>query len=160
MKYKALGEVVIFIVFGPLLLAGAAFVQTGVLWSWPVLYVSIPVGIATSMVLFGNNIRDLSEDSDAGITTLARLLGKAVSRVLFVLGVLAPPLTVVGLVIFGNAGLKPGALACLISLLPVALLLKKFLSSPRLPDIDARVAQCAAIFMVTLLVGVMVSDAM
>lgn len=159
MKYKAMGEVVIFVVFGPLLLMGAAFVQTGVLWSWPVFYVSIPVGIATSMVLFGNNIRDLGEDSDAGITTLASLLGKAGSRVLFVLGVLAPPLTVAAFVIIGNAGLRPWALACLISLLPVAFLLKKFLTSPRLPDIDARVAQCAAVFMVTLLAGVMLQGA-
>ncbi len=150
LKYNALGEVAIFIVFGPLLMAGAAFAQTG-RWEWPAFLLSVPVGLVTTTVLLGNNMRDIDEDGKAGVKTLARTIGPRAAGVGYVIGVLAPPLGVACLVLCGLLG--TGALACLISLLPAALLLRKALAAHRLPDIDARTAQYAAVFMATLGLG-------
>ncbi len=74
LKYHALGEVLVFVVFGPLLMLGAAQVQTGQL-EWNVLLISLPIGMVTSAILAGNNFRDHVEDGQAGIHTLAHVIG-------------------------------------------------------------------------------------
>ena len=79
LKYKALGELVIFIVFGLLLVNGAAFAQTGRLELVPLL-VSVPIGLATTAILTGGNIRDTDEDRQANIRTIVNYLGPRHSR--------------------------------------------------------------------------------
>ena len=153
LKYWALGEVVIFIAFGPLVVASAAYAQTGRLEP-AALLVSIPVGLATTAVLIGDNIRDVEEDGAAKINTLATALGPRLMMALYVACVLVPPLAVAGLAALRIVG--PGSLACIVSLVPAGFLLRKVLTTPRLPDVDARTAKLATIFMVSLLVGVMV----
>ncbi|MHC5054249.1 MAG: UbiA family prenyltransferase [Planctomycetota bacterium] len=150
LKYRALGEVVIFAVFGPLVVVGAAYAHTGRLELGAFL-VSIPVGLATTAVLLGDNIRDVEEDGAAKIHTLATLLGPRLTMALYVTCVLIPPLAVAGLVALRVLG--PGSLASLVSLVPAGFLLRKVMTTPRLPDVDARTAKNATIFMVTLLVG-------
>ena len=152
LKYWALGEVLIFIVFGPLIVVSAAYTQTGRL-ELGTLLVSIPVGLATTAVLLGDNIRDVEEDGAARIHTLATALGPRLTMALYVACVLIPPLAVAGLASLRMVGL--GSLACLVSLVPAGFLLKKVLTTPRLPDVDARTAQYATVFIVSLLVGVM-----
>ncbi len=51
------GEPVVFVAFGPVLMAGAACAQAGEV-PLPVILLSIPVGMVTASVLLGNNLRD------------------------------------------------------------------------------------------------------
>jgi 1,4-dihydroxy-2-naphthoate octaprenyltransferase len=149
-KYWALGEVVIFIVFGPLIVVSSAYMQTGQ-YHLSALLVSIPVGLVTTAVLIGGYIRDVEEDSAAKIHTIATTFGTGFTKVLYVSCVIVPPVVVVVLAALKIVSL--GSLACLISLVPAGLLLRKVLTTPRLPDIDARTAKFATVFIVTLILG-------
>lgn len=73
-KYFALGDLSVFLAFGPLLLLGSYYVQAEAFAVVP-LAVSIPLGLLTAAVLHGNNFRDIAEDSKAGYRTLAAFLG-------------------------------------------------------------------------------------
>ena len=150
LKYRALGELLIFIVLGPLLVAGAAYAQVG-RCPVPVILLSVPVGLVTTGVLLGDNMRDRDEDGAAGIKTLAHMIGMRGIKAAYVLSVLVPPLMVGGLVALGLA--PAGALLCSISLLPACLLVRRILKAKRVPDIDARTARHALVFMLALGVG-------
>ncbi len=151
LKYRALGEMLIFLVFGPLLTVGAAYAQTGG-FEWLALVLSVPVGVVTTAVLLGNNIRDMEEDRAAGVRTLAHSMGARAARAAYALGVIVPPLAVACLAAGGV--LRVNALVCLISLVPAVFLLRSVLGIRRAPDVDARTARYAALFFATLLVGV------
>lgn len=73
-KYKALGEIPIFLAWGPLMVLGAYIVQRAK-FSKEAALISIPIGILVSLVLFANNLRDIEYDKRQGIKTLAILLG-------------------------------------------------------------------------------------
>jgi 1,4-dihydroxy-2-naphthoate octaprenyltransferase len=75
LKYRALGEVAVFLVWGPLMFLGAYVVQRQVLGCAP-LIVSVPFGILVALVLFANNIRDADQDRQTGIHTLGTVLGR------------------------------------------------------------------------------------
>ena len=76
LKYIAMGEPAVFFMWGPLVVAGAYYVQRGELILQPV-WVSVPVGLLVALVLLANNIRDIQFDSQVGIVTMATLLGKS-----------------------------------------------------------------------------------
>ena len=141
LKYHALGEPVIFVTFGPLLMAGAAYAQTGRL-EGVVLLLSIPVGFATTAVLVGNNLRDEQEDRQAGIRTISHFAGGRPARLLYVGLVTASALGVAGA---GAIGLGPRILVAAPALLvmhyrPIMAVWRH----QRLPDIDARTARFAS----------------
>jgi 1,4-dihydroxy-2-naphthoate octaprenyltransferase len=152
-KYHALGDFVIFATFGPLLMGGAAYAQTG--RHEPLVFLlSIPVGLVTTGVLVGNNIRDLDEDRAAGVRTLERTIGRRVSGAFYALSVCAPPLLVAG---FAAAGMIPAATLFCLALVPLAVrLVVKVLREPRVPDVDVRTSQFALVFMVALTVGILI----
>ncbi|MCG6537993.1 MAG: prenyltransferase, partial [Syntrophales bacterium LBB04] len=74
-KYYALGEPAVFLVWGPLIVSGAYYVQR-VSFSFQPVFVSIPVGILVALILFANNIRDVVSDAHARVCTIATILGK------------------------------------------------------------------------------------
>lgn len=149
LKYRAMGEPLIFLTFGPILMLGAAFAQTGGL-EWTALALSVPVGLATTAILVGNNIRDQDEDQDARIRTIARVAGIRAVRALYVVLVSA---CVFGLAALGAAGwahrevmLAPLLLALLAK--PLACVWR----GRRLADIDARTARFETVLLVLLVV--------
>ncbi|MFN2168325.1 MAG: prenyltransferase, partial [Anaerolineae bacterium] len=73
-KYVALGELSVFLMWGPLMVEGAYYVQRQAL-SLQAFWVSLPFGILVALVLLANNIRDIDLDQSRGIRTLAILLG-------------------------------------------------------------------------------------
>ncbi|TAK01755.1 MAG: LLM class flavin-dependent oxidoreductase [Chloroflexota bacterium] len=75
LKYRALGVPLVFVLMGPLMVVGSYFAVTG-LWSPVALILSIPVGLLVAAILHGNEWRDISEDTRAGIVTLSSRIGR------------------------------------------------------------------------------------
>jgi len=74
LKYRALGDISVFLGFGPLLALGSYYVQTSELNLLP-FFAAIPIGLLVIGILHGNNFRDLVEDIQAGYKTVASYLG-------------------------------------------------------------------------------------
>jgi 1,4-dihydroxy-2-naphthoate octaprenyltransferase len=72
--YLGLGEIFVFIFFGPIAVAGTAYVQTRDLTPLA-LAASIPVGVLAIGILIVNNLRDLPTDEKAGKRTIAVRIG-------------------------------------------------------------------------------------
>jgi len=73
-KYRALGDFLIFIVYGPLIAIGTFYVMTSSL-DWKIIAISLPLSCITVDILHANNTRDIAHDRRANIRTLAMLLG-------------------------------------------------------------------------------------
>jgi len=82
LKYIALGDVLILIIFGPISVLFAFMSQVGRL-EWSTIYFAIPLALNTEAILHSNNTRDLESDSRAGIVTLAILIGHTASHILY-----------------------------------------------------------------------------
>jgi 1,4-dihydroxy-2-naphthoate octaprenyltransferase len=74
-KYRALGVPLVFLLMGPLMVAGTYFAVTGT-WALQAFVLSVPVGLLVAAILHGNEWRDISEDTRAGILTLSSTLGR------------------------------------------------------------------------------------
>ncbi len=73
-KYIALGDLSVFMLFGPLMVIGSHFALTGYI-DYSLLYISIPIGFLVTAILNANNIRDIKHDRMAKINTMATMLG-------------------------------------------------------------------------------------
>jgi 1,4-dihydroxy-2-naphthoate octaprenyltransferase len=74
-KYRALGVPVVFVLMGPIMVVGSYFAITAT-WDLQALVLSLPVGLLVAAILHGNEWRDISEDTRAGIVTLSSRLGR------------------------------------------------------------------------------------
>ena len=81
--YRALGEVFVFVFFGPVAVVGTTFVQTLTLPGLA-FAVSVPIGLLIVAILVVNNLRDIDGDAAVGKRTLAVLLGDRATRLAFV----------------------------------------------------------------------------
>lgn len=88
-KYNALGDVLIVLTFGPVLVLFAFAAQAGSVGAAPLL-LTVPPTVLVEAVLHGNNLRDMREDARSGTRTLALLLGRRGAELFFALLVLAP----------------------------------------------------------------------
>lgn len=79
LKHHGLGEVSVFVVWGPLMIAGTYFVTAGALPGW-VWWASLPYGLLVMTVLFGKHIDKHDADAAKGIHTLPVLLGAGRAR--------------------------------------------------------------------------------
>jgi len=77
--YLGLGDVFVFIFFGPVAVAGTYFVQTGEV-TFPVLLAGVGPGLIAVAILTVNNLRDMETDREAGKKTLAVRFGKLFTR--------------------------------------------------------------------------------
>ena len=77
--YFGLGDLVVFLFFGPVAVAGAYFVQAGQVSpaAWAA---SIPMGFLTTAILVVNNLRDIETDRRTGKRTLAVRIGMEATR--------------------------------------------------------------------------------
>jgi 1,4-dihydroxy-2-naphthoate octaprenyltransferase len=79
LKHRGLGEPSVFVVWGPLMIAGTYFVTTGTLPGW-VWWASIPYGLLVMTVLFGKHIDKYDADKGKNIHTLPVLMGTDSAR--------------------------------------------------------------------------------
>ncbi len=88
-KYLGLGDLGVFIVFGPVL-ASATFLAISDKFHVNIIYSGIIIGMLVVSILHANNFRDIKQDSRANIKTFAMLLGEKGSKIYYsflVLGV-------------------------------------------------------------------------
>lgn len=155
-KYIALGEVGVFLIWGPLMVAGAWFVQTRILSLEPV-WVSIPFGVLVAQVLVANNLRDIEHDADRGITTLATLLGPANGLLLYLLLMVFAYASTALLSLAGP--LTPWSLLVFLSM-PLAWRLLREMSREIPEDSDARTARLDTLFGLLLVISLVLEAAL
>ena len=81
--YRALGEVFVFVFFGPVAVVGTTYVQTDTLPGLA-FAVAVPIGLLIVAILVVNNLRDIDGDAVVGKRTLAVLLGDRATRLAYV----------------------------------------------------------------------------
>ncbi len=79
LKYIALGEVAVLIVWGPLMIGGGYYVLAHQ-WDWNVVMASLPYVLGVTTVIFGKHIDKHNIDIVKGIHTLPVLIGEKASR--------------------------------------------------------------------------------
>jgi len=154
-KYKALGLPLVFLLMGPLMVAGAYFVITGEV-GWTPLLVSIPIGLLVTAILHGNEWRDIGDDARFGIGTLSAQMGrKWAHRVYISLVTAAYLMVVVGVL------LRLLPVSGLLALLSLPFLVRSVRSSElgingqqrAIAKIDLETAQLHAAFGVLYVIG-------
>jgi 1,4-dihydroxy-2-naphthoate polyprenyltransferase len=79
LKYIALGELAVLIVWGPLMIGGGYYVLAGS-WDWNVVWASLPYVFGVTTVIFGKHIDKIKPDKEKKIHTLPVLIGEANAR--------------------------------------------------------------------------------
>lgn len=148
-KYSALGEISVFLMWGPLMVAASYFVQRQV-FSMSAFWVSLPFGVLVALVLLANNIRDITHDRGKGILTLAIVLGQRKGILLYGTLVVVAYLGIILMSIYGPLYLW--SLIVLFSI-PLALRLLRQMLKQIPADADARTAQLDTAFGVLLVIS-------
>lgn len=114
LAYRGLGEPVIGVIFGPLLMMGVFYSATGFV-NWAIIATSIPVGLLVLNILYTHSFIEKEGDAASNKMTLARLLGsyKANLPMVYIVNFL-PYLLVILSVVLGY--LHPSYLAVLVVL--------------------------------------------
>ena len=79
LKYIGLGEPAVWLVWGPLMVCGSAYVVSGE-YSSSILWLSVVYGLGPTTVLFGKHTDKSPEDRRKGVFTLPVILGERNSR--------------------------------------------------------------------------------
>ncbi|XP_045156399.2 ubiA prenyltransferase domain-containing protein 1-like [Mercenaria mercenaria] len=94
LKYIALGDIIIFLTFGPITVMFSFLTQAGELSIVTLLY-ALPLALNTIAILHANNTRDMESDNKAKIVTVAIVLGWLGSYILFTVLLFLPYLLLV-----------------------------------------------------------------
>jgi 1,4-dihydroxy-2-naphthoate octaprenyltransferase len=100
LKYIALGEISVLLVWGPLMIGGGYFVITGV-WSWTVVLASLPYALGVTGVIFGKHIDKYEMDKERKIHTLPVVIGERPARITLVMMLILQYVLTLVLVIMG-----------------------------------------------------------
>jgi 1,4-dihydroxy-2-naphthoate octaprenyltransferase len=79
LKKRGLGELDVFVVWGPLMVAGTYYSAVGSV-PWQVWAASVPYGLLCTALLMGKHIDKLPWDEPAGVRTLPVVLGESRAR--------------------------------------------------------------------------------
>lgn len=93
LKYHAFGDADIFVAYAMLPLLGTSYVMTGSI-VWPIVWLTLPVGLITVAILHVNNTRDIESDRRAGISTLAMTVGYSIAKPIYIFEIVLPFLCV------------------------------------------------------------------
>lgn len=97
LKYIALGEVAVLLVWGPLMIGGGYYVLAHQ-WDWNVAWASIPYYFGVTTVIFGKHIDKIKVDTEKNIRTLPVVIGEKASRYAVVAMMVLPYLLVLGMI--------------------------------------------------------------
>ena len=79
LKYIAMGEIVMLITWGPLMVGGGYYALSGV-WDWQVALAGLAYSLGVTATLFGKHIDKMKEDKSKGVYTLPVVLGDRLAR--------------------------------------------------------------------------------
>ena len=95
--YHGLGELVIGMMFGPLLMLGVQAALTGTPFTWEMLCMSVGIGCMVTNIVYVHSVMEVNADAELGKMTFARLLKSKAAMVIFI-GVFAMmPFVMLGL---------------------------------------------------------------
>jgi len=150
-KHVSLGELSVFLMWGPLMVEGAYYVQHQH-FSLQALWVSIPFGGLVALVILANNLRDIEDDRNQNVRTLPVVLGLQRGFYLY-FGLIA--LAYLSIVLMVLLGILPlWSLSVLLSL-PLAVKLFRAMSREIPDDADARTAQLDTAFGILLIASLL-----
>jgi 1,4-dihydroxy-2-naphthoate octaprenyltransferase len=114
LSHRGLGEVVIFLTFGPACVMGGVYAVTGAFPTWEGFVVSVPFGLFTTAVLFANEVPDYPADIAAGKRTWVHWTRPGRAWILYAGLCLAGGVSIPAAV--GAGALPPGAAVALLAL--------------------------------------------
>ncbi len=130
LKYVGIGELSIFLIWGPLMIGGVFYVLTGV-WDWMVILASIPVGLNVVTINLGKHTDKAKEDRVKGVRTLPVLIGETAARYV-TMGAIVLSYLITFYLIFFPHFFTPVLLLILVAIKPARVAIDR-LSKPR-PD--------------------------
>lgn len=153
-KYKGLGELAVFIMWGPIMFLGAYYAQTKI-FTINSLIVSFPVGLLVAAVLLIDGIRDYEYDKSVNIKTLPIIIGKYKALKLYCLLIILPYILVIIFTLINIIGIT--SLTVILTIPRSIKLLKNFLKY--VPDTAApQTAQFTLLFGITYIIGIILSN--
>lgn len=155
LKFNALGDVTILVIYGLLISLGAYLVTTNML-NWKLLLIGAAPGFLIVNILHANNLRDIKHDGEANIKTQAMLLGVKNSISQYIVLGIGAYIIIALTVVFGI--LHP---LCLVVFLTFPVLMKnikqiklaEFDKPEIIKDMDASSAQLVMMFSLLLAVA-------
>jgi len=78
-KYWGLGELMIFLIWGPIMIGGVYFVLSGV-WSWIVVLAGVPYGLGVVSINMAKHIDKRHDDEERNVGTFPVRVGEAFAR--------------------------------------------------------------------------------
>ncbi len=153
-KYSALGEFSVFLMWGPLMVEGAYYVQRQQ-FSQEAFWISIPFGALVALVLLINNVRDIAHDKRNSIKTLPILIGKENGIRFYATLIMMAYLAILVMSLVGLLHLW--SLIVLASL-PLAFRLLRQMEREVPDDADARTAQLDTAFGVLLVLSLILEN--
>ena len=123
--FRGLGELVIFLMFGPMMMTGVYYATTGMV-DMKITWLSIAVGLLVTNIVYSHSVLDSVPDAKMGKKTMAHLMGSAKGQIAFsaVLNTLPYAIVAAG-VVFGD--MHPAYLAVFL-VLPVSIWLTRSLN--------------------------------
>lgn len=158
-KYIALGDIFIFLLYGPAIVTGTLYALTGV-FSLSAALISVPLGLLVTGILQANNLRDIINDRKANIKTLATVFGEGFAKGEYVFLIVGAYITVILLVVFNV--LTIWSLLVFLSL-PIALKNMNLIKGVKIEDtgkiamLDAMTAQLTLMFGVLLSISLIIT---
>lgn len=104
LSYHRLGEMLIFVIFGPAAVAAGMYAQTGMFPDWNHMLISLPFGLLAVLVLVANEVPDYLTDRLAGKYTLVSLTGPRYACILYLIIAAGVPATILMNFYYGNTG--------------------------------------------------------
>jgi 1,4-dihydroxy-2-naphthoate polyprenyltransferase len=111
-SYRRLGECIVFILFGPAIVMGSYFIQTGIFPDLRSFLFSLPFGFLTTAILFANEVPDHLDDEKVGKSTWVSITGSTMAFIAYCALIILAFISIVVNVLFGT--LKPVALISLV----------------------------------------------
>ena len=145
LAYRGLGEVVVFVFMGPVIVMGAYYVQVE-RFTWEAFVASLPIGLLVAAILHANNVRDIENDRKNGKWTLAALAGRPLADYEFIALTLGAYGVVIAMTIAGSA---PWPVLVTMITLPLALqLVRMEMGARSARALNGVLAQTAGLHMV------------
>jgi len=152
LKYICLGDLAIFLAFGPLLMQFTAILITGQIQLSLMPY-TIPIGLLTEAILHANNTRDIKSDAKAQISTLASAVGFDISCKLYILMIVGSYIASIVMTFTHDWG-------CILTILSIPLAYQNImdLKPEKMKNMDERTAQMHLLYGVLMIGGVSLSS--